>query len=126
MNKDINKQFTLNVDIMDTHYEVQVVNDPSELDNKRVGECDYATKVIKVVAYGGYDQKVSLDFAKETLLHEMAHAFLCQTGNNDINDERTVEIMSYFAKFVLKSEYKDQFISKFIRDVDGYTKDVNK
>jgi len=93
------------VKILSSTYTVKYVKDNSYMMyDENNGECDYSTKIIKV-AQGNGEIVYSDKWQQETLHHELAHAFMYESGNGDLNDERHAELLGKFYDFV-SSLYK--------------------
>ncbi len=54
--------------------------------------------VLKIAAANQDGYKLGDVKLQETLLHELAHAWLLQTGNDEMNDEKHAELLSHFAR----------------------------
>lgn len=90
----------MKINILENKYKVTYVKDRSFMYNEEnYGEVNYSDKTIKVAK--GDDGEVFTDkWIYETLTHELAHAFMYETGNSDLNNERHAELLSKFACFV--------------------------
>lgn len=86
--------------------------------NTTIGECDFFEKEIRICPENGEGYKLGDQKIQETLYHEIAHAWLEESGQEDINDERTVEVMSKFAKQLLVM-YDNDFIDYIYRMHDN-------
>lgn len=86
--------------ILNNNYKIKYVKDTSMLyDNTKCATCDYSEKEINIAKSSGgitYSDK----WLEETLTHELAHAFMYETGNDDLNDERHAELLTHFAMFI--------------------------
>ncbi len=102
---------------MGVEYDVVLIGNSSEID-RDVGKCNYVTKEIKVINTDDYGSKVCKEFATPTLIHEFAHAYMNHTGNNDINNERTAEMMAHFTYFML-SDKNTELIEMFEEKLGG-------
>lgn len=97
------------IKVLGSTYKVIYIDKPTEYmkENDFGGMADYNKKEITVINkfYGEVESfpeecDKTEEFIDETLLHELAHVFLNESGQDDINNERTVEVMSKFCKFV--------------------------
>lgn len=94
---NINK---IKLKVVGTTYKLKFVENSSWLSNpNRCAECDYINKVI-LVALGDGDGEYPDEWLEETVTHELAHAFLYESGQEDINDERHAELLSKYVKFI--------------------------
>lgn len=90
--------------ILGVEYTVEYVKDHGSMfDIKNSGECDYSDKLIRV-AESCDGEKYSNEWKQETLYHELAHAFLYETGQSDLNDERHAELLGKFANFIVRNK----------------------
>jgi len=82
--------------IMGARYKIKYLKDGSHLTQEgKCAECDYINKKIEIVKEG-YPE----EWLEDPLVHEIAHAFLYETGQSDLNDERHAELLSKFALFI--------------------------
>lgn len=96
---NINKK---KVKVASTTYKIKYVKDISDIprqDSLVCALCDFNDKII-YVALNNDDVKYSEEWLEETLIHELAHAFLYETGQDDVNDEHHAELLSKFVKFI--------------------------
>lgn len=102
------------LNVLGSKYTCVCIDEPTPYmrDKELGGMCDYSSKTIQVVKkfYGELEKyegefMKSDSFIKETILHELAHAFLHESGQDDINTERTVEVMSKFCMFIAKCDF---------------------
>ena len=106
----------MKINILGSTYEIIFTENPTPYmeENGFGGLADYDKQEITIVTkfYGNniekYEDEVdkSQQFIEDTLTHELAHAFLNESGQEDINNERTVEVMSKFVKFIKKEVFK--------------------
>jgi len=90
------------INVLGNTYKVKFVQNHSFMENEEnTGECNFSDKIIRV-AKTSYDIENSEEWQQETLLHEIAHAFLYESGQSDLNDERHAELLGKFASFILK------------------------
>jgi len=99
----------MKMNILGNIYAVNYLDEPTPYmkDGDFGAMVDYNKKTISVInKFHGHiekfegESKKTKEYMREDLLHEIAHAFLVESGQDDINNERTVEIMSKFCKFV--------------------------
>lgn len=87
--------------ILGTEYTIKYVDSSKDLENiSNTAQCDYSEKQIRVALHDEKMNKNSEEWVEESLMHEIAHAFLYETGNADVNDERSAELLSKFVRFV--------------------------
>jgi len=93
------------INILGVTYTCEIVdNKDGFYSEENLAECDYDLKTIKVLKIDvKTKEEYSKEWLEETFVHELAHAFLYETGQSDINNERTVEVMSKFARFVYEN-----------------------
>lgn len=91
----------IDIDICGVKYRIKSMKQSELINTDAIAETDFFEKEIRIcpINYGGY--KLGSEKIQETLFHELAHAFLDQTGQIDINDERTAEVMAMFARQIL-------------------------
>lgn len=89
----------IDIEIAGVKYRTKMV---SKIENDNVGETNYSKKEIMLVNKTVDGELCGCEFLQENLLHEIAHAWLCQTGNQDLNDERHAELLSMFANRISK------------------------
>ena len=93
----------MKINILGSIYNIKYVKDQTFMYNEdHTGECDYMNKEILISKSNDGEENNEV-WQKETLLHELAHAFMHESGQADINDERHAELLGKFASFTLKS-----------------------
>ena len=85
---------------------VKVISQDSMFNDENVAECDYSERVIRLCLNDKRGVPHSKGWLQDSSLHELAHIFLYETGQSDINDERSAEVLSKFARFAKNIEYK--------------------
>ena len=91
----------MKVNLLGIEYVIKSVDSHRDMfDNNNVAECDYSDKSIKICENDYNGDKYSDTFLQESLYHELAHVFMYETGQADINDERHAELLAHFAKFI--------------------------
>ena len=106
----------MRINILGSTYEIIFTEKPTPYmeENGFGGLADYDKQEITIVTnfYGNniekYEDEVkkSEQYVEDTIIHELAHVFLNESGQDDINNERTVEVMSKFVKFIKKEFFK--------------------
>jgi len=90
----------MKIKILGSIYTIKYVKDHTSMSCiENSGECDFSSKIIKI-AKGNEGEIYSDKWQEETLHHELAHAFIYETGNSDLNDERHAELLGKFYDFV--------------------------
>ena len=93
--------------LLGTEYKIKLIKEPDEYMKKHnlIGVCDYDLMEIKVCEnwYGDITGKRTVNSIQNTLLHELAHMFLYETGQDNLNDERHAELLSKFSKFIINN-----------------------
>jgi len=87
------------VKILNRTYKIIYTDDKSKLEVGNEAQVDYSKRLITVLTKNDGEQ-YSQEWIKDSLLHEVAHAFMVETGQDDLNDERHAELLSKFATFV--------------------------
>jgi len=87
------------IEILGRIYALWYTEDKTELNEDNFAQVNYSDRTITVLTKED-DFKFSKEYIRDMLLHELAHAFLYETGNNDINDERHVEVLGKFVTFI--------------------------
>lgn len=86
--------------ILGVNYDVIDVETPKELaDDQWCAQYDVSKKKIKVALKDSEGEENSEAWLRDSFLHELAHVFLYETGNADLNDERHVEVLNKFFNF---------------------------
>lgn len=89
------------INIAGEPYRLRIVGPDDVPSEDAVGEACYHDKTLYVAHAFTSEHLLCDSKTQEVLLHELAHAWMEQTGNTDLNDERHAELLSYFARFVL-------------------------
>ena len=88
------------VKILSSTYTIEYVKDRTFMDcADNYAECNYDSKMIRVAKSDG-GELYSDKWLEESLHHELAHAFMYETGNSDLDDERHAELLGKFYDFM--------------------------
>lgn len=79
-------------------YRVKLV-DSLLSDNDRLGDVTYSKGVIRI------DSSLSKSVTKETLAHELVHAMLYETGNDEQNEEQVVLLGKVLAMVLRDNDF---------------------
>lgn len=74
------------------------------LEKDHLGLSTYTQDLIEIATIDIGGKFISSRCLRETLLHEIAHFYLYKTGNDDINNERTAEVLAMFSDFILTNQ----------------------
>ena len=95
------------INIVGVKYKVIKVKTKEEMcDSTNYGEIDYNNRTIKLLTIDHDGVPLDDKWIQQTLLHEVAHGFLRESGQEDINTERIVEVISKFSGFSRDINYK--------------------
>ena len=123
MKYEINENLgCIDIEINSIVYRIKSCNSVDLINDNALAECDFFDKEIRISPTNDAGYKLGDQKIQETVYHEMAHAWLEETGQHDINDERTVEVMSRFAMQLLVM-YDNDFIDYVYK---MHTKTLNK
>ena len=89
------------INVLGSKYKIKYIKSHKEMCNiENSAECDYSEKLIRVANSEDGIDMYSDKWKEESLLHEIAHAFMYETGQSDLNDERHAELLCKFASYV--------------------------
>ncbi len=87
------------INVLGREYAVTYTEKEEDLRPGNVAEVDYSDRTIMVLTKIG-GEELSKEYVRDGLIHEVAHAFLYETGQSDLNDERHAEMLAKFAVYV--------------------------
>lgn len=99
----------MKIRVLNNNYNIKKVKN---LSDERIGECSFNKK--QILYCDKIDNEETSEIMKlKTLTHELAHAFMYETGQHTINNEEHAELLGMFSIFIINNLDK---INKIIKN----------